>query len=343
MSRWLITGGCGFIGANLVRQLLAEGGHDIRVLDNLSVGRRERLAELGPLHELPASAGADGAARPGVELVVGDILDPEVLRHSVSGRDIIVHLAANTGVAPSVADPRADAASNVIGTLNCLEAAHHAGVRRFVFASSGAPLGAAEPPLHEDKAPRPASPYGASKLAGEGYCSAYWWSFGLETVALRFGNVYGPGSDGKGSVVAAFIKRALGGEPFEIYGDGQQTRDFIFVDDLVQAIRSATRVPGIGGELFQIATARETTVGEIAGLLLEILAQTGVSGVAVRHGARRSGDAWRSYADTSKAERVLGWRAQTPLEKGLRRVVEWFLENESKGKRAPAQAHSIAD
>jgi UDP-glucose 4-epimerase len=341
MTRWLITGGCGFIGCNLVRHLLAEGGHALRVLDNLEAGGAERLAALAPLQKVSAAAPADGGSGRCIELVVGDILEPDLVCRSARGRDVLVHLAANTGVGPSVEDPRRDCLTNVIGTLNCLEAARHAGVRRFVFASSSAPLGAVEPPLHEDKAPRPASPYGASKLAGEGYCSAYWRSFGLETVALRFGNVYGPGSDRKSSVVAAFIRHALAGQPLEVYGDGRQTRDFIFVDDLVRAILKAAHVPGIGGETFQIATARETTVGEIAQLLVELLAQAGLPPVPVLHATPRTGDARRSYADTTKAERLLGWRATTPLEEGVRRVMRWFQER-SVDAEAPARYERVA-
>lgn len=341
MTRWLITGGCGFIGYNLVRHLLAEGSHALRVLDNLATAGPERLAALAPLQEVSAGAPAASRSRRAVELVVGDILDPEQVCRSARGRDVMVHLAANTGVGASVEDPRRDCLTNVIGTLNCLDAARHAGVRRFVFASSSAPLGAVEPPLHEDKAPRPASPYGASKLAGEGYCSAYWRSFGLETVALRFGNVYGPGSDRKSSVVAAFIRRALAGQPLEVYGDGRQTRDFIYVDDLVRAIVKAAQVPGIGGETFQIATARETTVGEIAQLLVELLAQAGLPPVPVRHAAPRTGDTQRSYADITKAERLLGWHATTPLEEGVRRVMRWFQER-SADAETPVRSERVA-
>lgn len=341
MTRWLITGGCGFIGCNLVRHLLAKGGQSIRVLDNLETGGPERLTALAPLHELAGGACAGGAPDGGVELVIGDILDPELVHWSARGRDILVHLAANAGVGPSVEDPHRDCMVNVIGTLNCLEAARHADVRRFVFASSSAPLGAVEPPLHEEKAPRPASPYGASKLAGEGYCSAYWQSFGLETVTLRFGNVYGPGSDRKSSVVAAFIRRALAGQPLEVFGDGTQTRDFIFVDDLVRAILKAAKVPGIGGEIFQVATARETTVAELARLVPEVMAEAGLPRVAVHHAAVRVGDARRSYADTAKAERLLGWRATTPLEEGVRRVLRWFQERSAEAE-APARYARVA-
>ncbi|HEX6111891.1 MAG TPA: NAD-dependent epimerase/dehydratase family protein [Geminicoccaceae bacterium] len=341
MTRWLITGGCGFIGCNLVRHLLAEGGHAVRVLDNLEAGGPERLAAVGPVHKVSAAAPAGNGSGGAIELVVGDILDPELVCRSARGREILVHLAANTGVGPSVEDPRRDCLTNVVGTLNCLEAARHAGVRRFVFASSCAPLGAVEPPVHEDKPPRPVSPYGASKLAGEGYCSAYWRSFGLETVALRFGNVYGPGSDRKSSVVAAFARRALAGQPLEVYGDGSQTRDFIFVDDLVRAILKAAHVPGIGGEIFQIATARETTVDEIARLLVELLAQAGLPRVPVRYAAPRTGDVLRSYADTTKAERLLGWRATTPLEEGVLRVMRWFQER-SADAETPVRYEVVA-
>ena len=341
MTRWLITGGCGFIGCNLVRHLLAEGGHSIRVLDNLETGGPERLAALAPLHDFPGGADALGGSGGGVELVVGDVLDQELVHLSARGRDVLVHLAANTGVGPSVEDPRRDCMANVIGTLNCLDAARHGGVRRFVFASSNAPLGAVEPPVHEETAPRPASPYGVSKLAGEGYCSAYWQSFGLETVALRFGNVYGPGSDRKSSLVAAFIRRGLAGQPLEVFGDGNQTRDFIFVDDLVQAVVKAAKVPGIGGEIFQIATARETTVAEVARLVADAMTEAGLRSVAMRHVAPRVGDARRSYANTTKAERLLGWRASTPLEEGVRQVMRWFQER-SADAAAPARYGRIA-
>jgi UDP-glucose 4-epimerase len=247
------------------------------------------------------------------------------VRASTRACQVVVHLAASTGVAASVRDPRRDCLVNVVGTLNCLEAARHEGAGRFVFASSGAPVGAVEPPVHEEKAPRPVSPYGASKLAGEGYCSAYARSFGLDTVALRFGNVYGPHSDRKSSVVAAFIKRALADEPLEIYGDGGQTRDFIHVDDLVRAIGKAASVPGIGGEILHIATAQETTVAELAEALIRVLARHGFSGVQLRNAPPRTGDVRRSFADTSKAAERLGWRAEVSLEEGLAGVVQWFV------------------
>ncbi len=323
---WLVTGGCGFIGVALIRSLVEEGGHAVRVVDNLSVGEREDLARVCEFVETsPADIGAVRSGSP-VELVVGDILDEGLALGAARGADVIVHLAANTGVMPSIEDPRADCMSNVVGTLNYLEAARHNGVKRFVFASSGGTtIGEAEPPIHEEMVPHPVSPYGASKLAGEGYCSAYYRTFGVETVALRFGNVYGPLSGHKNSVVARFIKRAQGGEVLEIYGDGTQTRDFIYVGDLIRAVRLSATVEGVGGEIFQIATSAETTVQELTDRLLPALAAAGINDVEVRYTAARRGEVRRNYADTTKAERMLGWRAEVGLDEGLRRTVDWFM------------------
>ena len=325
---WLITGGCGFIGTALIRSLKDEGGHGIRVVDNLTVGNREDLAtasdfvEKGP--EDPGPPTPDGP----VELVVGDILDEELALRAAEGADAIVHLAANTGVLPSIEDPRGDCRRNVFGTLNYLEAARHNGVGRFVFASSGGTvIGEVEPPIHEEMAPHPAAPYGASKLAGEGYCSAYFQTFGVQSVALRFGNVYGPLSGHKNSVVARFIKRATDGEVLEIYGDGAQTRDYIFIGDLIRAVKLAATTDGVGGETFQIATNAETTVRELTDRLLPALAEAGVKDVEVRNAedlGRRGVS--RNFADTSKAKRLLGWQADVGLDEGLRRTVEWFMQ-----------------
>jgi UDP-glucose 4-epimerase len=324
--RWLITGGCGFIGTNLIKSLLAEGGHTIRVVDNLSVGTRADLAAVCNFEEHDPSSLTTRHSPLATHLVVGDILDDQLALRAARGIDVIVHLAASTGVAPSVEDPRSDCITNVIGTLNYLEAARQNNVKRFVFASSGAPLGECEPPLHEELAPRPVSPYGASKLAGEGYCSAYFRTFGVETVVLRFGNVYGPGSSHKSSVVAKFIRQAMKGETLEVYGDGKQTRDFIYIDDLIRAIQRAAMVEGVGGEVFQIATNAETTVGELVDKLLPLLAETGIHDVVIRHESPRLGDVRRNYSDTSKAKRVLAWQAEVSILEGLRHTVEWFLQ-----------------
>ena len=354
-NRWLITGGCGFIGTSLIKALIKEGCHEIRVVDNLSVGTREDLAHICNFTELdPSAPDFDSSLftpnsslltpnsspltpnsslltpNSSLQLIVGDIIDECLALKAAEGMDVIVHLAANTGVGPSVADPRSDCVTNVIGTLNYLEAARQNQVKRFVFASSGAPVGECEPPIHEDMAPHPVSPYGASKLAGEGYCSAYFQTFAIETVALRFGNVYGPMSGHKNSVVAKFIQQAMRCETLEIYDDGGQTRDFIYIDDLVRAIRFAAAVDGIGGEVFQIATNTETTVSEIVNMLLPILADSGIQDVKIKHSEPRIGDVRRNFSDTSKAKQILSWQARVPLIEGLRLTVKWFIKENNR-------------
>lgn len=327
--KWLITGGCGFIGTNLIRQLVEDEGHSIRVIDNLSVGRREDLRNVTPFTETDSS---DPGPIPddGVELVVGNILDSDLSTRVVEDADAIVHLAANAGVPSSVDDPRYDCETNVFGTFNFLEAARKQDVGRFVFASSAAPIGECEPPIHEEMACHPKSPYGASKLAGEGYCSAYHGTFDVDTVALRFGNVYGPLSGHKSSVVAKFIRRAMEGKTLEIYGDGKQTRDFIHTEDLTRAIMLAATQPDVGGEVFQIATNSETTVNELTDLIVDILEEeTGLNEVEVTHTEPRSGDLRRNYSDTSKAETVLEWTPRVSLPQGLRRTVKSFTQRQN--------------
>jgi len=321
--KWLITGGCGFIGRALITKLLATGDHQVRVLDNLSVGNRSDLQHVAAFNEI-SSNGDIWSSR--LEFLEGDILDPEAVKASLSGVDVVVHLAANTGVGPSVVDPMADCRTNVIGTLNLLEGCRDADVGRFVFASSGAPLGVQTPPLNEHMAPHPASPYGASKLSGEGYCSAYYHCFGVETVALRFSNVYGEGSGHKQSVVAKFIKEALQGQTLELYGDGTQTRDFIYISDLIAAIECAATISGIGGETFQIATAEETTVREMTDVLIAALESEGIPRPKTCFGDMRDGDVTRNYSDTAKAKMHLGWQARVPLNEGLRRTIKYFIK-----------------
>jgi len=322
---WLITGGCGFLGRNLIHALREGGAAGVRVLDNLSVGSREDLAQAARFSEV----GVEGPlpALRETQLLVGDILDRDLVMRAAQGFDVIVHFAANTGVAPSVENPRMDCEVNVIGTLNCLEAARAGGCRRFIFASSGAPAGECEPPIHEELPPHPVSPYGASKLAGEGYCSAYFRTFGVQTAALRFGNVYGPLSAKKQSVVAKFILDALAGRPLTIYGDGRQTRDFIHVADLVRAVLLSASSDKAGGEIFQIATNREHTVNELSGMLVELLVERGLAPPGIVHDAPRRGDVMRNYSDTSKAKRMLSWQAEVDLKSGLAMTLDWFLKS----------------
>ena len=324
---WLITGGCGFIGISLIARLLldTDANHNIRILDNLSTGTRDDLSSVAPFLEVEnidnLSASLDG-----IELVVGDILDEGLAYKVTKNIDVIVHLAANTGVGPSVEDPRLDCYTNVIGVFNYLDAARINKVPRFIFASSGAPAGEVDPPIHEELPPHPVSPYGASKLAGEGYCSAYNKSFGIDTVILRFGNVYGPRSLHKSSVVAKFIRQALDGETLEIYGDGTQTRDFIYIDDLIDALISSSYFDNIGGEAFQIASGMETTVGEMADNLINVMKQHGVKDIKVINGETRIGDVKRNYSDTTKAKQRLNWQPKVNQEEGLLKTVEYFIK-----------------
>ena len=328
-ANWVITGGCGFIGRSLVARLLKAGvpSGRIRIVDNLSVGT---LQDLEAAVQVRSGSAGWTAANDGAALHVADIRDGAAIKEALKGADVIVHLAACTGVQPSVENPFFDCETNVIGTLNCLEAARLGSAKRFVFASSGAPLGNVTPPIHEEVVPHPISPYGASKMAGEGYCSAYFHCFGLETVALRFGNVYGPLSSKKSSIVAKFIRRALASEPLEIYGDGSATRDYIFIEDLTRAIILAVTRAGTGGEIFQIATNHETTVGEVTAHLVDILAANGITGVTVVHGDARKGDMQRNYSDTTKAKTHLGWTCEHTLRQGLEHTVSWFLSQKHK-------------
>ncbi len=298
----LVTGGAGFIGANLVHLLVNEG-YQVRVLDNLSAGRREYL------HGLE------------LELIQGDILDLEAVTQAVRGVEGVVHLAAQTGVPGSLQDPRHDCEVNVIGTLNVLEASRHATVRRFVFASSNAPLGRQSPPATEDQAPLPISPYGASKLAGEGYCLAYHGSWGLETVVLRFANVYGPYSAHKSSVIAKFFKDIMATGQVTIDGDGLQTRDFIYVGDLCQAILLAL-TSQVSGEVFQIATGVETSIIALANMIQRLIKRD----VVLAHGQPRQGDIRYSFSGITKARQVLGWEPQVDLNQGLRETQRWFRD-----------------
>lgn len=318
----LITGGCGFLGTSLIKRLLASKMYtNIRVLDNFQEGTPEDLKEVT---DFLKSTPLDCVLHQGVVLIEGDITDSVAAELCSREVDCIVHFAANTGVPPSVENPRMDMQSNVIGTFNMLEAARKHKVRAFVFASSGAPAGTVEPPIHEELPPHPVSPYGASKLAGEGYCSAYYQCYGVNTICLRFGNVFGPRSKKKSSVVAKFIRQALAGEECHIYGDGTQTRDFIYIDDLINAVVLSIE-KNVGGETFQIASGEERTVDEVVGIIGHALKDRGLS-INVSYDSPRLGDVKRNYSDTRKAKSMLGWSTSMPLEKGVSLTVDYFLD-----------------
>jgi UDP-glucose 4-epimerase len=302
MKSYLVTGGCGFIGTNLISRLAAQG-HRIRVLDNLSLGKREDIEHFG------------------VDLHIGDIRDAAAVKKACHGIDTVVHLAAHTRVVESVTNPELNFEINAVGTMNVLLACRDAAVKKFIFASTGgAILGEQEPPVHEGMVPRPVSPYGAGKLAGEAYCSAFHGAYGLNTIALRFSNVYGPFSYHKGSVVAQFFRNLMQKEPLVVYGDGQQTRDFVYVADLIDAIVLADK-PSAAGEVFQIASGVETSLRSLLAAMKQVLpGQT----FDVRYEPARAGEISRNYANIEKARRMLGFDPKTRLSDGLVNTWEWF-------------------
>lgn len=316
MKRILITGGCGFVGLNLVNHLLDKTFWEINILDNLSEGKFEDLKKISNYDSKRIS------------FIKGDIRNKNDVKKAVNQCQLIVHLAAQTGVVPSQKDPLLDAEVNILGTLNLLEKSKNQNIKRFVFASSASPLGKQDMPLDENKVPRPLAPYGASKLAGEGYCSAYSGSFDLNTVALRFSNIYGPWSYQKGSVVAKFIKQILDKKPVTIYGDGNQTRDFVYVDDICQAIFLAlTKELPEKYNLFQLGTGKETSISELYKLLKPIAEKNSIKVKKEIGGEQPKGDMQRNYADITKARKLLGYNPKMELKKGLEYTFDWFMKN----------------
>jgi UDP-glucose 4-epimerase len=302
VTRALVTGGAGFIGSALVRQL-EERGDFVRVFDNLSTGSRDNL---------------EGTA---AELVVGDVREAHALAEAASGCEVAFHLAAGTGVLPSIEDPFTDFELNARGTLTALWASQQAGVERVVFSSSNAPLGAGAYPASEEKPVAPLSPYGASKAAGEAYCSAFHAAFGLDAVAVRFSNAYGPRSAHKGNVIPTFIRRILNDEELVVYGDGEQTRDFVFVTDLARGLVLAADTDGVGGEIFQLASGVETSVNEIIALIADASGRE----PRIRREPERAGEIRRNYSLIEKAEARLNYSPAVRLDEGLRQTYDWFV------------------
>ena len=304
----LVTGGAGFIGANLVRMMI-DVGYKVSVFDNFSTGSYTFLEGLP------------------VDIVEGDVLDRDLLGEVIGTHHAIVHLAAQTGVPGSLIDPYHDCEANVIGTLNVLEACRAAKEssdrkvpQKIVFASSNAPLGRQIPPASEDKAPLPVSPYGASKLAAEAYCLAYYGSWGLNTIVLRFGNVYGPFSEHKGSVVSEFFKAICNNDVITMHGDGEQTRDFVYVADLCRSVLLALDCDEVG-EVYQIATGVETSINR----LVEMVQDVSGSDTSIYKAPTRHGDVRKNYSMIVKAREMLGWDPEVNLDLGLRKTYEWFV------------------
>lgn len=303
---FLITGGAGFVGINLIEHLNNSGYTQITVLDNETLGKREHLAGLK------------------ANFVYGDIRDRNLLDKIMPGHDAVIHLAADTRVMDSIEDPSFNFDVNVIGTFQVMEAARQAGVEKFVAASTGgAIIGEAEPPVHEEMMPRPLSPYGASKLTMEGYLSAYAGAYGMKCVALRFSNIYGPRSFHKGSVVAAFMRQTLKGEPLTVYGDGSQNRDYLFVGDLVQGVVQALE-SGVSG-VYQLGSGQGTDLNEL------IRRMEGVMGLAqgelpVQYEDFRAGEILHTWCKVDKARQAFGFDPNTPLDEGLAITWAWFQE-----------------
>jgi len=300
----LVTGGAGFVGATLVRRL-AGVGYQVRVLDNLSTGDAAHLA------------GVDA------DLVKGDIRDGDVLDDAVAGCDAVIHLAAAGSVTGSVADPVANFDANVVGTFRVLDAARRHRVARVVQASTGGALiGDAVPPVDERSLPKPLSPYGASKLAGEGYAHAFARAYGLRTVAVRFGNVYGPWCGRKRGVLNVFFAALRSGAPLVLYGDGSASRDYVHVSDIAAALQLALENPDVpGGTVLHAASGVETTIRALADLCRRA---AGRPDHPVEYRPARAGEVGRNFASYDLARRLLGYSPTVPIEDGIPRLWDWF-------------------
>lgn len=306
----LVTGGAGFIGSHIVRALL-ERSRAVRVLDDCSTGKRENLAEV-----------ADR-----IEFVQGDICDANTVARCMRGVETVFHLAARASVPRSVAEPLAAHHINVTGTVNLLIAARDAGVRRFVYSASSSAYGDTPVmPKTVDMRPLPLSPYAVSKLAAEYYCTCWTHVYGLPTVSLRYFNVFGPRQDPDSpyaAVIPAFVSRMLRGERPIVYGDGEQSRDFCFIENVVAANLLAAEVPTVRGEVVNIACGQRTTLNEIVRDINRLLG----TDIAPEYQPPRAGDVRHSLADISTAEHVLGYRPRVMFAEGLERSLAWYKAN----------------
>ncbi len=315
MKKCVVTGGAGFIGSTLVRALLKRGDAEVVVVDNLSTGRESNL------HEVQAS----------VELRRADIRDFDQIREPLLGADTVFHLAAIPSVPRSISEPVPSHQSNVDGTFNVLRACVEGGVRRVVYAASSSAYGGSEVlPKVETMAPDPKSPYAAQKLAGEYFASAFHLCFGIETVSLRYFNVYGPRQDPSSpysGVISVFIRCLEERVSPTIFGDGEQSRDFTFVEDVADLTLKAASAPGVAGGLYNAGNGGRYTLNQVWETL------QGIKGVKIPaiYGPPRAGDVRHSQADTTAAARDLGLSPRFTLEQGLRRTLDWYRDARMKG------------
>jgi len=310
MSKYLVTGGAGFIGSNIVEELVAMG-EEVVVLDNLSTGYRDNIEDfIGD-----------------IDLIEGDIRDAETVNKGMAGVDYVLHQAALASVPRSIDDPVLVNNVNVNGTLNILEQARKAGVRSLVYAASSSAYGDSEvSPKKETLSPRPLSPYAVSKLVGEHYCSVYSNVYGLRTVSLRYFNVFGsrqdPGSQ-YAAVVPIFISSLLEGKTPVIYGDGEQSRDFTYVSNVVKANILAAKSERAAGEMMNVACGDQYTINQ----LLDIIKDNLSSDSEPEFADPRPGDVKHSLADISKAEQMIGYSVDVTFEQGLKKTIDWYRQN----------------
>jgi UDP-N-acetylglucosamine/UDP-N-acetyl-alpha-D-glucosaminouronate 4-epimerase len=315
MATYLVTGVAGFIGSTLARELLAQG-QKVRGLDNFSTGKRENVTEvLGQ-----------------IDLHEADLLDLDALHEACRGVDYVLHEAAIPSVPRSVKDPLGNNRANVDGTLNLLIACRDAKVKRIVYAASSSAYGDTPTlPKREDMSPNPISPYAVAKLASEYYMTSFYGCYGLETVCLRYFNVFGPRQDPTSpysGVLAKFINQMLSGEQPTIFGDGRQSRDFTYIDNVVSANLLASRAETgkVAGKVINVATGRRTDLNQTFLILKKLIGYNG----DVKYGPERAGDVKHSLADISRAEQFLGYRPKVDFEEGLSRTVEWYRRNDAK-------------